>query len=360
MKLNKRDERVFQLSLTEVVMIILFILLLLLGFQIKLHQVALGALYDEITMLRTKKIEHDEVAPLALLLEQIMKDTGTSDRHELLTRLKQIREATDERDNLKQLVVKLKEELTTLTQLKNDIEKLSRTRGIVDATTIVSNAIEFQRKVIEAFETDTKNSPKSTQNLLLEKIINNERIVQKIREELSNETGNPITDEALTSTIVSILKSHGSKTDTAKLVATVEALKKTNADIKGQLENVRKKLQQAKGGNERPPCWADSEGRTEYLFAITLKEEGILIAPAWPAYRESDARLLPGVGNILSRAGVLSNEEFSRLAQPIHSNAVSKDCVHFVRMKSEMTNAIRADRARQVIEKNFYRWEEAR
>lgn len=59
-----------------------------------------------------------------------------------------------------------------------------------------------------------------------------------------------------------------------------EALKKANADLRGQIAFLKARLD-ARGGRDYPPCWAEEmTGKVQFLFTIEILPEGLRLQPA--------------------------------------------------------------------------------
>jgi hypothetical protein len=89
-------------------------------------------------------------------------------------------------------------------------------------------------------------------------------------------------------------------------------------------------------GLDHPPCWADSAGRPEYAFTVTLQTSTVSIAPAWPAHRAGDAERTPGITAAIGSQ--MSYGEFSRRALPVFewSTRQTPECRHFVRIVDQV------------------------
>ena len=53
-------------------------------------------------------------------------------------------------------------------------------------------------------------------------------------------------------------------------------------DNRGQLKNLQRRC-----GLEMPPCWATAEGRIEYAYLVTVRSTDLLVEPTWPPHRSS-------------------------------------------------------------------------
>ena len=133
-------------------------------------------------------------------------------------------------------------------------------------------------------------------------------------------------------------------------------IRKENADLRGQVAFLKNKLD-ARGGRDWPPCWADEDGKVEFLFSVDLRSDTVAVSAAWPAKREADAKALPGVGELL--AGPLSYQDFQASVQGVFEWSKRHDpqCRHYVYLRSSIGDAIQSDRARLMVENYFYKAE---
>ncbi len=53
-------------------------------------------------------------------------------------------------------------------------------------------------------------------------------------------------------------------------------------DNRGQLKNLQRRC-----GLEMPPCWATAEGRIEFAYLVTVRSTDLLVEPTWPPHRSS-------------------------------------------------------------------------
>jgi len=115
------------------------------------------------------------------------------------------------------------------------------------------------------------------------------------------------------------------------LIATLRSRQQQNRDLQGRLGYVTNKLRAYQGsGVDHPPCWVDPvSGKIEYLYRITILENGLVIDAAWPVSRRQAAGDLPGALDLVGRT--LSKSEFLHRARPIYDWSRQHGCRHFVR-----------------------------
>jgi len=108
----------------------------------------------------------------------------------------------------------------------------------------------------------------------------------------------------------------------------------------------------AKSGFGKKPCWVDAGGRIEYVFAVTITEEAITVAPSWPPARAADAQQLPGVAAL---SGTWPATEFAARAAPILAWSEAQDCRHYVTIEDQATSKAAFKRNLLTVEGYFYK-----
>jgi hypothetical protein len=144
--------------------------------------------------------------------------------------------------------------------------------------------------------------------------------------------------------------------DPNSAVAGLAKCEDLTSNLRGQVANCQNRL--GKGGMDHPPCWADRDtGRIEYLLDVTMADDGVSAAPAWPAHRASEALALPGIGALTE--GKRDPQSFSSLGQPVlaWSNQQDPVCRHYVRILDRTSSVELHKRARFAIESVFYKYE---
>ena len=118
---------------------------------------------------------------------------------------------------------------------------------------------------------------------------------------------------------------------------------------------------QRRAGMDDPPCWlSDKAFRPQYLFAVTiLPDQSYVVAPNWPREREEEAYTIPGVKEMVQKKH-LSRAEFNRYSTMIMEHSQQRKpqaCRHFVTMTSQVLNRVEGDKARLNLEQFFYKFE---
>ncbi len=154
------------------------------------------------------------------------------------------------------------------------------------------------------------------------------------------------------------LKKQGIATDSAtaieQLITQMQASRHQQQSLQGQVAYLQKKL---KGnGLDHPPCWADAKtGAVEYLYAITLYEQQIHIAAAWPQHRAHDLQHIPNAKKMAGK--MLTLAQFEQYVKPIFAWSKAHSCRHFVRIKDDKaTSKAEFKHKMLAIETYFYKY----
>lgn len=127
--------------------------------------------------------------------------------------------------------------------------------------------------------------------------------------------------------------------------------------LKGQVSYLTRRLNMG-GGNELPPCWANRKtGKAEYIFTVILGEDAIRVAPKWPKYRAKELRKYGNLDRLFYRD--LNVSEFLDITKPIYSDADKKECKHYLYMFDDAFTKDGYKTKRLRIENYFYKYEDA-
>lgn len=125
-----------------------------------------------------------------------------------------------------------------------------------------------------------------------------------------------------------------------------------NANLRNQIRNIERRVGQ--GGIGFPPCWADEDGKPEYIFTVVLQEQHFSVLPAWPPHREDDFHRVTGAAELLRSN--LNRAQFAQLARPVleWSRAQDPECRHFVRINDRPTMSKEAFKANLLLVEDFF------
>ena len=119
----------------------------------------------------------------------------------------------------------------------------------------------------------------------------------------------------------------------------------------------REKYLRRRCGNDWPACWSDSEGRQEFIYAITLNENHLTVAGIWPSHRNDDIEFIPNAKALPSNSMSLS--DFEKNAEPILNWSKEKECRHYVKIidNTEPTSKVKYKSMKKIVEGYFYKFD---
>lgn len=167
---------------------------------------------------------------------------------------------------------------------------------------------------------------------------NNEKLAREIelRDELVaalESKGHPLEPEHLTRTLEEFARLVEETTgdDGQSIIEIKEALeseKRENDRLKGQLANTRNKLAATGKGNDPPPCWADENGKQQYIFDIAATSNGMKVRQHPVEERVEDRKELPLSGVIYEDE--IPPDAFLKMMKPVFDWSVKNDCRFWV------------------------------
>lgn len=116
-----------------------------------------------------------------------------------------------------------------------------------------------------------------------------------------------------------------SKTATQQSLNCVAALAKTDGmekerqNLINQITFMRRQLESINGtkGFGLPPCWVDNGGKVQRLVAVEVTDQGLVVRPGWPAERNEDAKNLPKLQVLIGDGKPQSIAAFHSAALPV-------------------------------------------
>jgi hypothetical protein len=345
--LSEREHRrglVLGLTLAEIMLLLLFLLLLALGNALRKEKAFLEIEREKVAR-REKELED------ARAWERVLKDNG---EESWITVAKRNAQLEKENTQLKERNTELRR---VATDQQSEIDKLEPARAIAtrinpaDPPAVLQRSAELMEKIGADFANDILDHPEKASTLvqlrpLLERAekINPDDPAVALRRavELAEHLGPQLTGAGSEK-----IKELASNITNAEAVNAQREEKLKQVEL--QLENLKRR-----GGNDYPSCWIASDGSTEYMFSITIRDGGILFQDAAPPYRRlhEAAALMTGV----PRSVELTEKLFRQYAEPIRSWSEERECRFFVKMKDE--TAMRSKevykRLRRLVENHFY------
>jgi hypothetical protein len=358
--LSKKTDQVFPTSLSEIAFILVFLLMLLMGYLLVQENKTKETAIHELARIR----EIQNADEIKQSLDEAKKEFvsslasgGHPDPEKVLTKLRSAVEDRAERDKLQRKVEDLDDKLTALTALRNRVEAAGSVNGQKVERDEVESALALQEqtRAIAA-----KARPNANGKDALEQVKQAVASAEELRSQAREQLGRVIAPGQERTAIREVVTAAKNYEDIVSKKTISDALKKENADLRGQLAYVSRQLN-AKGGLDHAPCWADENGKIEYLFKVETRPDGYLVHKAWLSHREQEARALPGIDQALSGEVMLA-PAFAAAMQPILNWSKKQDpeCRHFVYLTTTISDADSRDNARKIVENYFYKLESKR
>lgn len=363
----RRNDQVFQLSLTEIAFTVSFILLLLLGYLVFREQAERREAERALAEVTSSERATAAMKEAQQQFQEALGRGGVANPSEIISRLLQGEAVREERDRLRRQVEDLDAKLTALVEIQRSLETMAPADRETSTRDSVLSALALEAQINKVLEQAQAPAPDNHPfgkaasgrparaeqvKMVKDAIAATTALKAQFKEQLGVES---LSSEG----VREVVRDAKRYRELAKSGATGEAVKKENSDLRGQVAFLKNRLY-ARGGRDYPPCWADEAGKVEFLFSVELRADGVLISRAWPERRASDAAALPGVSDALAKAHPQS--EFPGKVQPVldWSRRQDPECRHYVQLRSTIPDAVQSDRARLMVENFFYKVEARR
>ena len=414
--MTRRNDQVFQLSLTELAFMIIFILLLLLGYLVFREQEERQAAEEELRSVQG-------VQQVAEVLEKAKRDFGdalrvgkASNPDDVISAMVEAANVQDERNRLQREVEDLNAKMTAMVELQKAVEAAGDGEKGEIVKSEVASALALQEEVRNAVAraeadkqpaspqsfakvaavppfsktktplTATASSspapPASSQPTPPKDKVEVASLSQAARQRLGKDAAARVREAFTTheafrkeakeqlginvqpgrevEAVQSVVSDAREYNAASKSGQGVGVIRKENSDLRGQVAYLKNRLE-ARGGRDWPPCWADESGTIQFLFTVDLSPDTITLSPAWPPSREADAQALPSVADLPARP--LSHQEFQANVQGIFEWSKHHDpqCRHYVHLRNNsIPDSKTSDRVRLMVEGFFYKSEARR
>jgi len=371
----RRNDQVFQLSLTEIAFTIAFLLLLLLGYLVYKEQSDRQAAEAELAKVQMAERATAALAAAKSELSATLQGAGIANPDDIISKLIDAEQVRAERDHLRQQLDDLDAKLTALTELKAQLEQAGAAGGPDVVQDAVLSALVLRDQIRADVEQSAQDATKTSapapdpsakvpspasrampDKQVMEAVRQALATSAELRRQLKEKLGRDVQPGREAQAVQEVVAAARSFGELAKGGRNPEVITKENADLRGQVAFLKNRLD-ARGGRDYPPCWADESGKVEFLLSVEIRPDLVVVAPAWPAHREAAARALPGIEEAL--AGPHSNQAFVSKIQGIFNWSRTRDpeCRHYVRLRSSISDAVQSDRARLMVENYFYKVE---
>lgn len=387
-----KNDSIFQLSLTEIAFMICFLLMLLLGLMVYKATQDNKRLKETLSRMDGAKERQEALEAVRDEFEKQLHAMGVQNPSELISKLVKDATAQQEADRLKVILEQKEQQITAMAQVEKLLKDIADQKKIPAAKEHIEQAILLLDELKQAMAASEQRlaaaiakgqsaiaiddlaheqnnesgkmsrdaelaslspqRPAATADAVKEKFDKLLAIEEQLRA-LSSDAGLHEDPQAELDKLFDQSKAYKKMMQNNE---SPQVLRKDNADLRGQIAFLQKKLD-AKGGMDFPPCWADEKtGKIQMLFTLVLKDNELTVAPAWPAERSEDAKAMPNMDQLISRPDS-SYGSFMAAVQPIYDMSRAQQCRHYVRLASTINDAVLSDRRRLLIENVFYKFE---
>jgi hypothetical protein len=344
--MSQKNDQVFNLSITEIWMVIAFLLLLLTGYQVYKLNADKREMQQKLESFHNLDDREKAVAESALALKSRLSGMGIATPEEVISKLVDASKARDQASQLKVLLTQKEEELTALVA----VDKALKEAGASGKPEQTKQLILETLMSYDQLKKLVADPDKDLQPTDIVKRVGQLKATEQIVKSGLEKEGDPSLEQ-----VKKMVEHAQAFAQAEKDGLSPAVLQKTVGDLKGQVQFLQNRLNKGKGG-DFPPCWADSSGKPEMFLTVYLKENNLTFEPAWPASRLADAQALPGF-NALMASTNRGYEDFLRATQAIKSLAEKNECRYFVRLASQIQDAPTSDKRRIQVESNFYKIE---
>lgn len=356
---NKNDQ-IFQLSLTEIAFILVFILMFLLGSMVFLAHQENQKLKDELTRLGDVEVKQADLDKASRLLEETLTGNNISNPEEMIRNLVDSVNIKQEIIKLRKLIIDQGAKITALSEIQKVIDAAkgqgdgALVQEQIEKSLTLSKELKEQlqarlekpedKALLEDIDRVAEKAKELVAGVIkLEKFFNEDPLLAALPGETPKQKLDRLVQEYRE---IDAIKKEGSNPI---------LVKKENSDLKGQIQFLKNRLE-ANGGMDFPPCWADANGKVQMLLTVELHESELNVSRAWPDSREADAMALPNISAVMA-AATTDYSTFLRAVKPISDLSRKLNCRYYVRIKSMIPDAVTSDRRRLSVEDYFYKVE---
>jgi hypothetical protein len=352
---NARQDRVFQLSLTEIAFIIAFLVMFLLGWIVVRDEAGKKDLLGRVEAMEEAEATLAAAGKATADLAAQFAKSGAADPDALVSELVAREKLARGREVLRQRVDQLEQAVSALTELKahagHAAEGFSG-QQIADALAVAALFKQHLGDRAGAKAAQGERDQRSGRDDIAAAAKSALALKSAVEAQLDGQI--PQGQEAR---LAAELVAAARRLSPADGKSAVQAFARENRDLRGQVAFLKTKLE-GKGGRDHPPCWADeSTGRVQYLFAIDITDRGLIVRPAWPEARKIDAQALPGMDALANAQSALNLREFRVAMQGIDELSRKRHCRHYVVMRNHVADLAVFNSYRFAIEHYFYKLE---
>lgn len=344
--MSEKNDRVFQLSLTEIAFLLVFLLMLLLGFMIfKLGQDLAGA-QQQLATGANLAAQQEALWDAKAKLRAELQSAGSPNPDEVISKLVSQADLIQERQALRAQVADLDAQVSALAEVQAVLAKVAKAEQERAIQREIQQALALKQALADVM-------PPTSPEKAVTELVSATKLAKEVTTRLLQQ-GQPLTlgrEAKVAEDLVLAYQQMGHAATTG-----LPQIQKENANLRGQVAFLKGKLD-ARGGRDYPPCWADEHtGKVEFIFDIMMSADGLTVSPAWPKQRAEEALAFPTTAQLISpRKHPLT--EFIQLANPIFADSKAKNCRHYVVLRSNIADTATFNRYRYNVENLFYKVE---
>ena len=347
--MSQKNDQVFNLSITEIWMVLAFILLLMTGWQVWKLTSDKKELEQKISSYQNFDEREKAISRATDDFKASLAQMGLKNPDEAISKLVDASKARDESDRLKVLLTQKDDQLATLAAIDKALEESgSKDKGKDAKRLVLETLMSYDQ--LKKLVADPAKEVQPTD--VIKRVAQLKETEQIVKASLNSE------EEPTAAQIEKMVKDAKAYTAAERDGLNPVALQKVNIDLKGQVQYLNNKLNRGKGG-DYPPCWVDAAGKPEMFLTVFTKDDQLSFEPAWPSSRLADAQALPGFADLMANT-TRQYDDFLRATQAIKALSVKNECRYFVRLTSQIQSAPLSDRRRIQVESNFYKIETKR
>ncbi|MBI2254753.1 MAG: hypothetical protein HYU58_09055 [Proteobacteria bacterium] len=116
-----------------------------------------------------------------------------------------------------------------------------------------------------------------------------------------------------------------SDNDADKILANAASCQTRLDSCTGQVTYLSNALNNKRGGNDKPPCWADKDtGKIQYIFAMAVTDDGIVVTDRKVPGREKEQASLPIKSIVFDKPRTIG--QFTQEVKGIYDWSVKNEC----------------------------------
>jgi hypothetical protein len=354
-ELEFRRGMVLGLTLAEVLLLLLFVLILALSWQMMtlrsdlVEQQQKAAGFED----QVKRLE-GTLGPLAPLLARLQEkglDLGTVDQ--VAIKLAKADTSDAENSSLKKENSDLRNTLGSVRLIGSDLAKLKAINDAIAAAAKINpkDPPEVLTRAVEILKRLGPDARLDQMNDLSELVKDSEKLHALDKAVAAATRINPNDPPEAVARAVEILSRLGPDTKPEQVMSVEQ-----QNSLAGQLDRTRRErdnLTHSGNGLTYPSCWLTPSGQTEYMFDVTIQDGGLVVRDATPSRASDPAmRYVSGVTrNVLIRDGSFDNGtvELFKYSQKQNCRFYS-----IIRDQTGPTSKKRYKELRTLVESHFY------